>query len=472
MTQAPTDPNPTPPPDTPGASEPGLDAAQQSLSDALRVSFGVLKVLMIVLFVVYLGSGVIRVDEQNTAVRYRFGEEIGTYGPGWHFGLPFPIEQVVMVPRNTQTLRVDKSFWYDNPEDLEPAQLAFQPLNPLNDSFLITGDTNVIHVQFEVTYVIEQGDVNQYLRNVGSLERANELVQTAVERGMIHAIASSQIDDIVSSSDYPVNEIVQRTKDVLTKLDTGITIQQVLIDNKNQSMPNQVREAYLGVTQAQADKVRIIQEARQTYDQTLGAAAGGAHGELLTMIRAYEAALGSGEDELAHALRTELDRSIRDLLLPELALLEQISAYRNAVTQATQSDDDQSKAAARAATDALAKSLAELDGDRALTRPIAGEIAAAISLAKARRSEISSRAEREYKRYASALDAYNKTPLVLANDRLQATRERVMNRDTLKFLGLSTRINTTFDPVDVDDINNVEADRRREEAAEQAREER
>ena len=69
MTQTPTSPNPTPPPDKPAPGEPGLDAAQQSLSDALRVSFGVLKVLMVVLFVVYLGSGVIRVDEQNTADR-------------------------------------------------------------------------------------------------------------------------------------------------------------------------------------------------------------------------------------------------------------------------------------------------------------------------------------------------------------------------------------------------------------------
>ena len=38
MTQAPTDPNPTPPTGPSPGAEPGLDAAQQSLSDALRVS--------------------------------------------------------------------------------------------------------------------------------------------------------------------------------------------------------------------------------------------------------------------------------------------------------------------------------------------------------------------------------------------------------------------------------------------------
>ena len=68
MSESPTDPQPKP-----AMQEPGLDAAQQSLSDALRVSFFVLKLLMGVLLVAYLVSGTVRVDEQHTAVRFRHG---------------------------------------------------------------------------------------------------------------------------------------------------------------------------------------------------------------------------------------------------------------------------------------------------------------------------------------------------------------------------------------------------------------
>ncbi|MGB0766490.1 MAG: SPFH domain-containing protein, partial [Phycisphaeraceae bacterium] len=273
---------------SPGAGPgegPGLDAAQQSLSDALRVSFTVLKALMIGLLVIYLFSGVFRVKEETTTVRYLFGEEIGTYSDArWYFGLPYPFEEKIVVPGKIQTLRLDDSFWYHNPDDKKPEDLAFEQLDPLKDSFLITGDTNVIHVQFGVNYSIDKDAVDDYLRNVGSLERANELVRTAAERGMIHYVATTNVEDTITKSKFDTPAIASYTQRVLDELQTGIQIQQVLIDNNNQSMPNQVREAYTGVTRAQADKAKTIQEARREYNQTLGKAAGGAHTELLSMI--------------------------------------------------------------------------------------------------------------------------------------------------------------------------------------------
>ena len=59
---------------------PGLDAAHQSLADALRVSFWVLKLAMLLLVVVYLFSGVFNVREQEIAVCLRFGRIVGSPG--------------------------------------------------------------------------------------------------------------------------------------------------------------------------------------------------------------------------------------------------------------------------------------------------------------------------------------------------------------------------------------------------------
>lgn len=461
MTPAPTPPNPGQQPQ----GEPGLDAAQQSLSDALRVSFTVLKALMFILLIVYLGSGITRVDEQNIAVRYRFGEQVGTYDK-WYFGLPFPIEQAVMVPKTTQTVRLDKSFWYDNPKDESPEQLAGKALNPLNDSFLITGDTNVIHVQFEVNYQIDQADVEKYLKNVGTIERADELVRTAAERGMIHWIASANIEDIISRSRFDTQAIAALTGEVLSDLETGITVQQVLIDNQNQSMPNQVRIAYEEVTKAQADKVSAIQSARRTYDETLGGTAGGAHVGLLQMIRAYEAALGRGEAELAGLMRSRLDLSIRELRLPGPGLLSRVGAYQDAVTAAAGSDDAALIKSAQDAADALTDALKAPATEAEQGQPIAGEIAAAISKAKANRSQIATQARLDFERYASALDAYRKTPLVLANDRLQATREKVMSGLVQTIVGdfEDLRLETTGDPEVQEEIAEDELQRRREKA--------
>lgn len=462
MTQSPSDPTQ---PKAPPIDDAGLDAAQQSLSDALRVSFFVLKVLMVLLMLVYIGSGIFRVEEQNTAVRYRFGERVGTYGPGWHFGLPFPIERVVRVPLTTQSVGLDKAFWYNNPEGLPPEQLANNLLDPTVDSFLITGDGNVVHVQFAVQYVIKkrEASVENYLRNVGSLERANELVKAAAQRGMIHAIASAKIGDMINKN-FNDADIKSRIQQVLDDLDSGITVQSIVFDNKNQSMPNQVRAAYEAVTQAQSDKVRAIQEARRTYDETLGRTAGGAHVELLAMVRAYEAALGNEQAELAMALRRELDRSIRELRLPEQSLLDQVQAYQDAMTAVAGSEDEGLKQAEVSAGTTLLGALDKLGAERKLGRPITGEIAAAVSRAHANRSAISTQARLDYERYASALQAYRKTPLVLANDRLQATRETVMSGLVQNIVGPIGEYRTNPDPEIQEEIAEAELEQRKERA--------
>lgn len=459
MSQAPTDPTQNAP------DVPGLDTAQQSLSDALRVSFRVLKILMVFLVFAYLFSGTIRVEEGDMKVRYRFGEQIGTYGPGWHFGLPIPIERNVKVPSNTQTIRLNESFWYNNPDDKKPEELAYQQLNPLNDSFLITGDTNVIHVQFGVNYVIDSDRVDNYLRNIGTLERANAMVKTAAEHAMIHYVASATIEDIITRGKFETKTITGYTQKVLDELQAGIKVQQVLIEGNNQSMPNQVREAYNSVTQAQADKARTIQEARRLSNQILGETAGGAHTDLLTMIRAYEWALAGEQDDLAAKLRGVLNQSLTELRLPGPDLLGAIQDYQEAAAASVGTGDPELLKQSEQATAALNKALADQTDAAPTGRAIAGQIASAISEARAMRYQISNKAEQDYNKYASDLATYRKTPRLLAATRLQETREKVMSDVLVQtIVGPITRINTNPDPEVAEEIAEADLERRREEA--------
>lgn len=458
MSQAPIDPTQN----APEAS--GLDAAHQSLSDALRVSFRVLKVVMVGLMIAYVFSGIIIVEEGEMKVRYRFGEEIGTYGPGWHFGLPFPIEDNVTVPSTTQTLELNDSFWYDNPDDKKPEELANQQLDPLKDNFLITGDTNVIHVQFDVNYIIDPAEVKNYLRNVGTLERANELVQTAAERAMIHYVASASVEDIVTLGSFKTEVIKDYTQTVLRELQAGIEVQRVLIEGNNQSMPNQVRDAYTNVTNAQADKARAIQEARRQSNQILGQTAGGSHTDLLTMIRAYEWALADENDALATQLRELMNASFRELRLPDNDLLVAIRSYQTASSDAAGNDDPAIRALAGDAAAVLTKQIT--DGDITPTgKAIAGQIASAISEARAKRYQIANKAEQNYNRYASDLAAYRRTPRLLAATRLQETREKVLADVVVQtMVGDYTRLLVYGDPEVQAEIEEADLERRREEA--------
>ena len=75
------------------------DANTQALSDALSSSFIIVKILMVVLIVAFLGSGVFRVKSNQEAILLRFGKatRAETLKPGLHWAFPYPIDEKVFV---------------------------------------------------------------------------------------------------------------------------------------------------------------------------------------------------------------------------------------------------------------------------------------------------------------------------------------------------------------------------------------
>src|SRR5271165_2041723 len=61
-------------------------------------SFGTgLSSVLVLIFAVWIGSGLYRVDAQERAVVLRFGKYVQTTGPGYNWHLPWPIEQKRIV---------------------------------------------------------------------------------------------------------------------------------------------------------------------------------------------------------------------------------------------------------------------------------------------------------------------------------------------------------------------------------------
>jgi regulator of protease activity HflC (stomatin/prohibitin superfamily) len=94
-----------------------LDAAGKSLSEALRISFIILKVIMIVLVVAFLLSGFVTVDSGEQALVLRFGKIQGVgeerlLGPGLHWIFPYPVDEIVRIPVEEKVNLLVNSFWY------------------------------------------------------------------------------------------------------------------------------------------------------------------------------------------------------------------------------------------------------------------------------------------------------------------------------------------------------------------------
>src|SRR5262249_15806903 len=78
-------------------------AGSHALSEALRSSFAIVRVVMVLLVIVFFASGVFTVPSQEKAIVLRFGRPVGVgedqlLGPGLHWSFPYPVDEVVRIP--------------------------------------------------------------------------------------------------------------------------------------------------------------------------------------------------------------------------------------------------------------------------------------------------------------------------------------------------------------------------------------
>jgi len=310
-------------PPTGGRAVQAVDPAQQSLADALQVCFRLLKYAMVLLLIGYLATGVFRVDEQQRAVLLRFGRIVGdpgqqVYGPGWHLGLPYPIGEVVYVAIAPKSLNIDQAFWRgptaaqkDAAKTEEELEDRGGPLNPLKDGSLLTGDANIVHARFDISYKV--GDASAYVRNIGDDAQAERLVRNACEQGVIHAVARTAADDVINGI---VNQEVarRRAQATLDEADSGLTI--VSFNARSTKMPRDVADAYREVSNAENERANALQGAWRQYSETLNKTASSAYPQLLELIEDYERAIDTNSVEQQRQLEAEMEEALRTLEMP------------------------------------------------------------------------------------------------------------------------------------------------------------
>ena len=153
----------------------GVGAGLRSLVRMLQVLFFGLRILIIVIFVWLVFSGVFKVDDGKEALLLRFGELQKkvidpTQGPTavlrsghWYWAWPYPIDYVRVIPaQQAVSVSTDDVFWpRTNPNEIEapdPATLQNMPLVPGQDGYLLTGDTNILHAVWRLTYRVADAE--------------------------------------------------------------------------------------------------------------------------------------------------------------------------------------------------------------------------------------------------------------------------------------------------------------------------
>ena len=219
--------------------------------------FGIIFLVMIVIAIVWAGTGFYTVGPDEQAVLRFFGKKSGTASGGLHWYYPAPIgkRNVVAV---TTTRRLELGF-RSGADGFTVAQSV------TNESLMITKDVNIVDVQAVIQYKIS--NLSDFLFNVddpGDADRGipagqpdGRTLRDIAESALRQVVGSRNIDDVLTTEKEQVQtEVLLIMRQLAKDYESGIDVLQVLLQNVNP--PLEVQSAFEDVVRAREDKERLI----------------------------------------------------------------------------------------------------------------------------------------------------------------------------------------------------------------------
>lgn len=282
-----------------------MDPANQSLADALRITYRIVQFLMVALAVLFVFSGVQRIEEGERGVPLVFGKPTAEQlEPGLHLSFPFPIGEMVKVDATYTSASLLREFWpyvSADPEGPIDQILGMPQVSPERDGSLVTADLNIAHAQWKVEY--RRVRHRQYAESILP-EHERDIVMAAVKRGIVRVAAQVSIDDILKQADSDEGSIVARIKQVaqstLDGVGSGIDIDKVTLVRK--TAPINLRPSFEGVQSAVSLASQAREQAGREGDTLKRSVAGGAADALVALIRKYEEAIELRDGDRAEAV--------------------------------------------------------------------------------------------------------------------------------------------------------------------------
>ncbi len=269
-----------------GAQPPGFDQLGKNLQKFRNAGFPAGKLLILAVFLVWAASGIFIVEPDEVGVVLRFGAFNRKVDAGPHYRFPYPFESV-STPKVTQVKRVELGF---SSGDTRSRQGQVRQV--LSEASMLTGDENIVNVQFIVQYRIKNAESGpdasgpvDYLFNIVDPDGT---VKSAAEAAMREIIGASKIDSALTDGKLQIQTAAaKRLQEIMDRYQSGISIQGVQMGDVHP--PDEVVEFFKDVASAREDKSRSINEA-EAYQNEIIPKARGAAAEIINQAEAYKAA--------------------------------------------------------------------------------------------------------------------------------------------------------------------------------------
>ncbi|HWP27662.1 MAG TPA: FtsH protease activity modulator HflK [Xanthobacteraceae bacterium] len=272
-------------PQASGPTPPDLEELLRRSQDKLRSvlpggNLGSRGVALIALAAIVLWgfSGFFRVEPDELGVVLRFGRFDRVVQPGLNYHLPYPIE-TVLTPKALRVNQINIGMRLDEDQRRGPIMRDVP-----EESLMLTGDENIVDVDFTVLWRIKPNGVSDYLFNI---QNPAGTVKAVAESAMREVIGRSDSREITTVARQQIATAVQELmQKILDHYGAGVQVTEVSLQKVDP--PAQVIDSFRDVQAARIDLERAQNEA-QAYANRVVPEARGRAAQILQNAEAYRA---------------------------------------------------------------------------------------------------------------------------------------------------------------------------------------
>ena len=208
----------------------------------------ILTVVIVAVLAIAAGTCFYTVDDKQQAVVTTFGKVTGIHDAGVHFKLPLGIQQVEKVNVNVYQ-KIELGYRTDSySSDYKSVE---------EESTMITGDYNIVNVDFFVEYKISDPVRFLYASDDPQLILRN-LIQSQVR----NVVGSSTVDSVLTDGKENIQmQVKQLVTAILEEYDIGLTLVDVKIQD-SEPPTQQVIEAFKAVETAKQQAETVVNDAK------------------------------------------------------------------------------------------------------------------------------------------------------------------------------------------------------------------
>ena len=226
---------------------------------------GIIGIAIVVALIWGAFSAFYTVQPEERAVVKRFGAVTGITDPGLHFKIPFGVDQVQFVA----TERVLKQeFGFRTQGTRASGRTAYSSQQFEDESLMLTGDLNMIDVEWVVQYRID--DPIKFLYQMREPTRTLRDISESVMRRIVGNMLGSEVLTVGRV------EIQQKAREEIQQAmdgyNAGIRINTV--EMQDVVPPPAVQPAFNEVNEARQERERMINEAQKRVNQEIPRAEG------------------------------------------------------------------------------------------------------------------------------------------------------------------------------------------------------